>query len=445
MLEAHIIPSKAMMVGMGRNKRKRNVGMKKTIRILTALVLGIMVYASCGGKKIENPYVYYDELVNGNKVVIVLDRHVIDGNFADARILLCDDSNTWIVRQPIYIGEFLELFGKDFKNAVAWNYYYDETKGPHLDWRTIVAFDDYDFDGEKELAVCGYPRPFREGVERHWLDCEDFTFYKLTQYGYTEIKNKAFDELAGGLCRTHYDFDTINRTLTLISVESASEVDTSIYYFQDGEIVDVITNTVEDEKDLYNAVLKAESSEDYHENMKSSVIEAVLPFCKSKTNSAAAQAILDSARHDDLESAEAILRETIDDFISDKNICGNKELLSLLKCLYVIYSTYIGEHFAAYMVCKRCAELVNYMVNPTSDAKEILSMADWRFVISVHAKNGKQDAYTKLLDEYSSWIIRKYGEYSIEAKKSEAIRVIANDEYLYWQRYYGPIDDSLCE
>ena len=419
--------------------------MKKTIGKMTALVLCSLVFASCGGKKIENPYVYYDELVNGNKVVIVLDRHVIDGNFADARILLFNDSNTWIVRQPIYIGGFLELFGKDFKNALAWNYYYDETNGPHLDWRTIVAFDDYDFDGEKELAVCGHPRPFREGVGRHWLDCEDFTFYKPTQYGYAEIKNKAFDELASGLCRTHYDFDTINRTLTLISVESASEVDTSIYYFQDGEIVDVITNTVEDEKDLYNAVLKAESSEDYHENMKSSVIEAVLPFCKSKTNSAAAQAILESARHDDLDSVEAILRETIDDFISDKNICGNKELLSLLKCLYVVYATYIGEQFAAYMACERCGELVDYMLRPNGDAKEKLSMADWRFVISVHAKNGELDAYTKLLDEYYNWIILKYGEYSIEAKKTEAIRVIANDEYLYWLRYYGPIDDSLCE
>jgi len=419
--------------------------MKKTIGIMTVLVLGSLVFASCSGKKIENPCVYYDELVNGNKVVILLDRHVIDGNSADACIFLCNDSNTWMVRQPIFIGEFLELFGKDLKNAVAWNYYYDETKGPHLDWRTIVAFDDYDFDGEKELAVCGHPRPFREGVERHWLDCEDFTFYELTQYGYTEINSKAFDELASGLCRTHYDFDTINRTLTLIGVESAFEVDTSIYYFQDGEIVDVITNTVEDKMDLYNAVLNAASSEDYHESMKSSVIEAVLPFCESKTYSVAAQAILESAKHDDLDSAEAILREMIDDFISDKNICGNKELVSLLKCLYVIYATYIGEHFAAYMVCERCAELVNYMVNPTSDAKEILSMADWRFVISVHAKNGKQDAYTKLLDEYSSWIIRKYGEYSIEAKKSEAIRVIANDEYLYWQRYYGPIDNSLCE
>ena len=434
-----------MMVGMGRNKRKSNIGMRKTIGIMSALVLGILVYASCSRKKIENPCVYYEKQIDGTKVVVLLDRHVIDGNFADARILLCNDSNTWIVRQPIFIGEFLELFGKDFKNDVAWNYYYDETKGPHLDWRTIVAFDDYDFDGEKELAVCGYPRPFREGVERHWLDCEDFTFYEFTQYGYTEINSKAFDELASGLCRTHYDFDTINRTLTLIGVESAFEVDTSIYYFQDGEIVDVITNTVEDEMDLYNAVLNAASSEDYHESMKSSVIEAVLPFCESKTYSVAAQAILESAKHDDLDSAEAILREMIDDFISDKNICGNKELVSLLKCLYVIYATYIGEHFATYMVCERCAELVNYMVNPTSDAKEILSMADWRFVISVHAKNGERDVYTKLLDEYYNWAICKYGEYSIEAKKIEAIRAKANGEYIYWQNYYGPIDNGLYE
>ena len=419
--------------------------MKKTIGKMTALVLCSLVFSSCGGKKIENPYVYYNELVNGNKVVIVLDRHVIDGNFADARILLCNDSNIWVVRQPIYLGEFLELFGKDFKNDVAWNYYYDETRGPHLDWRAIVAFDDYDFDGEKELAVCGHPRPYREDVECHWLDCEDFTFYKLTQNGYEEIKNKAFDELASGLCRTHYDFDTINRTLTLIGVESSFEVDTTIYCFLNGEIVDVITNTVEDEKDLYNAVLKAESSEDYHENMKSCVIEAVLPFCKSKTNSAVAQAILESAEHDDLDSAEAILRETIDDFISDKNICGNKELVSLLKCLYVIYATYIGEHFAAYMVCERCAELVDYMVSPTSDAKEMLSMADWRFGVSVHAKNGERDVYTKLLDEYYNWAICKYGEYSIEAKKIEAIRAKANGEYIYWQNYYGPIDNGLYE
>lgn len=419
--------------------------MKKTIGILTVLVLGSLVFASCGGKKNENPYVYYDELVNGNKVVIVLDRHVIDGNFADACILLCDDSNTWIVRQPIFIGEFLELFGKDFKNDIAWNYYYDETKGPHLDWRTIVAFDDYDFDGEKELVVCGHPRPFREGVERHWLDCEDFTFYKPMQYGYTEIKNKAFDELASGLCRTHYDFDTINRTLTLIRVESASKVDTSIYYFQDSEIVDVITNTVEEEPELYQAILETNDNDVYREMFIRLIIESVAPFCKSKDNSNAAREIVQSAQRGDLDSAISLFTESVGDFISDKNTYGNIELVSLLKCLYVILATNIGENYAAYMVCQHCPKLVNYMVKPNSDANELLSMEDWNFVISVHAKSGELDDYTKLLDEYYDWTICKYGEGSIEAKKVKAMRIIANDNYIHWQRFYGPIDNVLYD
>lgn len=204
--------------------------------------------------------------------------------------------------------------------------------------------------------------------------------------------------------------------------------------------MDVITNTVEDEMDLYNAFLMADSAEDYHEIMKRSVIEAVAPFCESKTNSAVARAIMETAQHDDLDLAEAFLKETIDDFISDKSICGNKELIPLLKSLYVIYSTDIGEHFAANMVCERCAGLVDYMVSPNSDAKEMLSMADWRFVILVHAKNGERDVYSKLLDEYYKWTVCKYGEYSVEAKNVEAIRSTANGEYIYWHRFYGPID-----
>lgn len=419
--------------------------MKKMIRFLTALVLGSLLFSSCGRKKIENPCVYYETQVNGTKVIVLLDRHVIDGNFADARILLCNDSNTWIVRQPIFIGEFLELFGKDFKNDVAWNYYYDETKGPHLDWRTIVAFDDYDFDGEKELAVCGYPRPYRDDVERHWLDCEDFTFYKLTQYGYAEIKNKAFDELASGLCRTHYDFDTINRTLTLIGVESSFEVDTTIYFFLNGEIVDVITNTVEEEPVLYQAILEANDNDVYHEMFNRLIIESVAPFCKSKDNSSAAREIVQSAQLGDLDSAISLFTESVGDFISDKNTYGNIELVSLLKCLYVILATNIGENYAAYMVCQHCSELVDYMMKPNSDANVLLSMEDWSFVISVLAGFGELDAYTKLLDEYYNWIICKYGKSSIEAKKVEAMRITANDKYLLWQRFYATIDNGLYE
>lgn len=210
--------------------------------------IAVVAFASCGRKQIENPCVYFEEPVNGYKVSIVLDRHVIDGKSAWARIFLSNGSYTAIVSQYIFIGEILELFGKDYKKALCWSYYYDDSEGPHLDWRTIVSFDDFDFDGEKELAVCGYPRPFRDGVDRHWLDCEDFTFYKLKQDSFTVIHNKAFDALASGLCRTHYDFDTSNKTLTLICVDSAFEADTTIYYFQNGEVVDVVsTNNVVDE------------------------------------------------------------------------------------------------------------------------------------------------------------------------------------------------------
>ena len=65
---------------------------------------------------------------------------------------------------------------------------------------------------------------------------EDFTYYKHTREGYVRIDDKPFDTFASGLCRTHYDFDTCNHTMTLIGVESAFESDTTVYYFRDGKV-----------------------------------------------------------------------------------------------------------------------------------------------------------------------------------------------------------------
>lgn len=65
---------------------------------------------------------------------------------------------------------------------------------------------------------------------------EDFTYYMHTREGYVRIDDKPFDTLASGLCRTHYDFDTCNHTMTLIGVESAFESDTTVYYFRDGKV-----------------------------------------------------------------------------------------------------------------------------------------------------------------------------------------------------------------
>ena len=60
---------------------------------------------------------------------------------------------------------------------------------------------------------------------------EDFTYYKHTREGYVRIDDKPFDTFASGLCRTHYDFDTCNHTMTLIGVESAFESDTTVFIF----------------------------------------------------------------------------------------------------------------------------------------------------------------------------------------------------------------------
>ena len=207
---------------------------KATFRLLLAGVFVIVAFASCGGKNIRD--IVYEEPVNGSKVFVLLERSSKDEQTAQAVIVCLGNSTFGFVKQKVFVGEFMDLIGDGKKEMVSWPHYYDESKGPHLDWRTIVAFDDYDFDGEKELVVCGYPRPHRDDVDGHWLDCEDFTFYKHTREGYVKIDNKPFDALASGLCRTHYDFDTCNHTLTLIGVESAFESDTTVYYFRDGKV-----------------------------------------------------------------------------------------------------------------------------------------------------------------------------------------------------------------
>ena len=208
--------------------------MKKIVLIVAFVVA---VFASCDNKTVK-VFIIYKEPINGNMIEVTLEWQGEDSHYADAAICIISDSNKFVVRQPISFDGCMDLFEKGKKNTAVWNYYYDGSKGPHLDWRTIVAFDDYDFDGEKELVICGFPRPFRDGVDKHWLDCEDFKFYKFTQSEYVRIHNNAFDELASGLCRTHYDFDTSNQMLTLIGVNSSFEHDTVVYYFRNGKVYD---------------------------------------------------------------------------------------------------------------------------------------------------------------------------------------------------------------
>lgn len=131
-------------------------------------------------------------------------------------------------------GWFDEKMLMEMPDTIVLDEYYTETTHPYLDWRTIVGFADYDFDGEKELVICGSPRPNRDLDADDWLDCEDFTFYKDSPEGFMKMGDEPFDILSTGTCRTYCKFDTCQKTILLLTSGGACCSDSMTYYFQDG-------------------------------------------------------------------------------------------------------------------------------------------------------------------------------------------------------------------
>lgn len=116
--------------------------------------------------------------------------------------------------------------------------YIDNPTHPDSTWffdrRTVVTFADVNFDGEYELILCGSPRPGID-YDTKFLDCEDYTVYKVTNDSIEQIRNMLFDELSKGVCRTDYIIDTVNENITLIGYSWAYGIDKEIYSFRNGE------------------------------------------------------------------------------------------------------------------------------------------------------------------------------------------------------------------
>ena len=119
-------------------------------------------------------------------------------------------------------------------DTIILNQYYEESMQPYLDWRAIVGFADYNFDGKKDLVICGSPKPYRELHKDEWLDCEDFTFYLDFPECFVQIHNEPFYRLSTGACRTYCKFDPTNETLLLLTSDGACCSDSTTYYFRDG-------------------------------------------------------------------------------------------------------------------------------------------------------------------------------------------------------------------
>ena len=133
-----------------------------------------------------------------------------------------------------------------------------------LDPRTVVTFADVNFDGEKELVLCGYPRP-NLGYDPNFIDSEYYTVYKLTNDGFEQIRNMLFDELSKGVCRTDYIIDTVNESITLIGYSWAYGEDKYIYSFRNGEPYKL--DYIKTDYDYDDSLYKNPHSTRYHFNL----------------------------------------------------------------------------------------------------------------------------------------------------------------------------------
>lgn len=140
-------------------------------------------------------------------------------------------------RRTIEYKGFIPMLSKDFCRPcdTLWlDYHYMKGQTPYFDTRDIVFFDDFDFDGNEELCTCDFLRDNLSNYNS--LDCESFFFYKDTPKGFVRMKGKLYDEMAEGCCRTVYEFDMENQTLTLHGSCNAFSYIDEVYYFKDGRL-----------------------------------------------------------------------------------------------------------------------------------------------------------------------------------------------------------------
>lgn len=135
-----------------------------------------------------------------------------------------------------------------------------------LDPRTVVTFADVNFDGEKELILCGFPRPDL-GYDPNFLDSEDYTVYKVTNDSIEQIHNMLFDKLSKGVGRTDYIIDTVNKIITLIGYSWAYGYDKEIYSFRNGEPYKL--DYIRIDYDYNDSLYENPHSTSYHFNLPS--------------------------------------------------------------------------------------------------------------------------------------------------------------------------------
>ena len=215
---------------------------------MVSLALMLMVLCSCGNRqqptsntetkrddRYYEKWFVYDQPINGYDVTIhwLCDKR--QGFWGTGYFTFTKDGTTKVLTHLMDLdGWFDEKELMESTDTIIMDQYYDEAFQPYLDWRAIVGFADYNFDGNKELVICKTPRPYRAMGGDDWLDCETFTFYMDAPKSFLEINNEPFYRLGSETCRTHCTFDPENQTLTLLTSSGACCSESTTYYFRDG-------------------------------------------------------------------------------------------------------------------------------------------------------------------------------------------------------------------
>lgn len=184
-------------------------------------------------ESLTTTWLKYNNPINGYEVLMRCSQEKPQSSYFDTEIYLTKAGKTDTIRQTISFDNWdpWQLQGFTVKDTIAIK---NTHVSQHIDWTNILYFEDMNFDGEKELVVCGHPRPNRS-LEEDFIDCEDFTVYRKTDSGYSKLHNLVFDELSEGVCRTGFLFDTTQKTITLTGFLGAGGFEKETFYFKNGE------------------------------------------------------------------------------------------------------------------------------------------------------------------------------------------------------------------
>lgn len=201
--------------------------------ILTSLCLAFNLTGNIHNDILISTWLKYDNPVNGYEIIIHCTQEKPESSYFVTEIYLTKASKTDTIHQTISFDNWNPwlLQGLSEKDTVIIQ---NTHISQHIEWTNIVYFEDMNFDGEKELVVCGHPRPNRS-LEEDFIDCEDFTVYKRTKIGFSQIHNPVFDKLSEGLCRTGFSFNTTQKTITLTGFLGAGGFENETFYFKNGE------------------------------------------------------------------------------------------------------------------------------------------------------------------------------------------------------------------